>query len=147
LSGSAVKVQYEFDDELWPANIDPAQISQVMQNLIMNSKQAMPDGGNITICCSNFTQNVATSELVEGSYLKITIADTGYGISPGSIDKIFDPYFTTQNFDSVKGSGLGLALVHSIIKRHDGTISVESDVDSGTTFYYLSHCCYGFRIG
>ncbi len=134
LSGSAVKVQYEFDDELWPANIDPAQISQVMQNLIMNSKQAMPDGGNITICCSNFTQNVATSELVEGSYLKITIADTGYGISPGSIDKIFDPYFTTQNFDSVKGSGLGLALVHSIIKRHDGTISVESDVDSGTTF-------------
>jgi PAS domain S-box-containing protein len=134
LSGSATKVQYEFEDELWAANIDPGQISQVMQNLIMNSKQAMPDGGNITICCSNFTQNGATGEMKEGDYLKITIADTGCGISPENIGKIFDPYFSTHNVDSVKGSGLGLALVHSIIKRHDGIISVESTVGSGTTF-------------
>jgi len=134
LSGSAVKVRYEFDDELWAANIDTAQISQVMQNLIVNSMQAMPDGGNITICCSNYSQSVATAELKKGNYLKITIADTGHGISPKIIDKIFDPYYTTKDFDSVKGSGLGLALVHSIIKRHDGIISVMSEIDSGTTF-------------
>ncbi|AGF77853.1 PAS domain S-box [Desulfocapsa sulfexigens DSM 10523] len=134
LSGSAVKVQYEFEDGLWAARIDPVQISQVMQNLIMNSKQAMPEGGNITIHCSNFSQEINTRELKKGNYLKITISDTGHGIPSDVIDKIFDPYFTTQNFDSVKGSGLGLALVHSIIKRHDGVISVVSSVGNGTTF-------------
>lgn len=134
LSGSAVKVQYEFDPELWAANIDTVQISQVMQNLIINSKQAMPDGGNIKICCSNFDQSGEIPELRTGHYIKITISDTGSGISPAIIDKIFDPYFTTRNLDSIKGSGLGLALVHSIIKRHDGIISVKSQENSGTTF-------------
>jgi len=134
LSGSAVKVQYAFDEELWAANIDTAQISQVIQNLIMNSKQAMPDGGNIKISCSNFSQRGEIADLAEGDYLKITIADTGYGIAPAVLDKIFDPYFTTQSYGSVKGSGLGLALVHSIVKRHEGIILVASEKNRGTTF-------------
>ena len=134
LSGSSIKVQYTFDEELWDASINAAQISQVMQNLIMNSKQAMLDGGNIDICCSNFAQNGKITGLATGNYLKITITDNGHGISSTILEKIFDPYFTTKSFDSVKGSGLGLALVHSIIRHHDGMIFVSSVVDKGTTF-------------
>lgn len=134
LSGSAVKVQYEVDAELWAANVDTVQISQVMQNLIINSKQAMPDGGNIKICCSNFDRSHDVPDLKPGRYIKITITDSGHGIPFEIRDKIFDPYFTTRNLDSVKGSGLGLALVHSIIKRHGGTVFVSDSDNSGTTF-------------
>lgn len=134
LSGSSVKVKYSFAKDLWDASVNAAQISQVMQNLIMNSKQAMLDGGNIEICCSNYSQNGEITGLAAGKYLKITITDSGHGISSAILDKIFDPYFTTKSFDSVKGSGLGLALVHSIVRHHDGMIFASSVVDIGTTF-------------
>ncbi len=134
LSGSSVKVNYTFDDVLWDASINATQISQVLQNLIMNSQQAMPGGGNIDICCVNFSQQGEITGLAIGKYLKITITDNGHGIAPAILDKIFDPYFTTKDFDSVKGSGLGLALVHSIVRHHDGMIFVDSVVGKGSKF-------------
>ncbi len=131
LSGSNVKSRLSFAEGLWPADIDPGQISQVMHNIIINAVQAMPWGGVVTISCEN--AGVADGEippLAAGRYLKITIRDQGPGIPPDVLPNIFDPYFTTKP----TGSGLGLAMSYSIVKRHGGHIGVESAPGYGTTF-------------
>lgn len=131
LRGSNVSCQYSFEDELWPVEIDKGQISQVIQNLIINARHAMPGGGSISISCSNSQDPPAISHLANtGRYLAITIRDNGIGIPSQLIDKIFDPYFTTKQ----KGSGLGLAVSHSIILKHGGFIFASSPPDEGTTF-------------
>ena len=135
LSGSTVKTMYSVVDDLWPVNIDTGQISQVIQNLCLNASQAMPDGGLIWIKIENeMIADDTTLPLVPGKYLKISFKDNGVGVSKKNVSRIFDPYFTTKQ----KGSGLGLATVYSIINNHDGFITVESEVDVGTTFtFYL----------
>ncbi len=132
LHGSQVSCDYTFQDDLWMVDVDSGQISQVIQNIILNATHAMPEGGKINICCNNVEDNATESFLVthEGNFVRITIRDTGVGIPQNVIDRIFDPYFTTKR----EGSGLGLAICYSIIKKHDGHITVQSSPGKGTLF-------------
>ena len=132
LHGSQVSCFYNFPENLWSAQVDKGQISQVIQNIIINARQAMPDGGTVRIECANVEDGSAKlfPGMPEKRYVKIVLVDTGAGIDPETIDKIFDPFFTTKT----KGSGLGLAICHSIIIRHQGRILVESTPNVGTTF-------------
>lgn len=136
--GSNVKCEYSLPDELWPAEIDEGQIGQVINNLIINADQAMPQGGVIRVAAENVV--IASKRglpLKEGPYLKVTIQDQGVGIPHEILPRIFDPYFTTKR----KGSGLGLATSFSITKNHDGLITAESEVGRGSTFsVYLPAC-------
>ncbi len=133
LAEHSVNIRYKFQNELWPAEVDSKQISKVIRSLLKNCVEAMPGGGDIFISCSNFQNNDEFAELKAKHYVKTTITDTGHGISSALIDKIFDPYFTTRTRDSNKGRGLGLATVHSIIKRHKGFISINSQENNGAT--------------
>jgi PAS domain S-box-containing protein len=135
LSGSSVHCEFMIDDDLWPVRVDTNQISQVIQNLLMNAMQAMDHSGTVTISCSNdHLANNQISPQLTGKYVRIRVEDTGTGIARQDMDRIFDPYFTTQEMGSAKGSGLGLAIVHSIIKKHKGYIEVESTEGVGTIF-------------
>ncbi len=132
LRGSNVKSDLQFPEDLWPAEIDEGQIGQVFNNLIINAKQAMSEGGILSIRAENYSVD-ETGELPikPGNYLKITVSDTGVGIPTESLSKVFDPYFTTKQ----TGSGLGLATTYSIISKHGGYISVDSQPGLGTQFY------------
>lgn len=132
LHGSSVIPEFLFAEDLWEVDVDSGQISQVIQNIIINAKQAMPAGGKVKINCDNIDDPVAEPSLSvgEGRFVRIVIADTGVGIPPEITDKIFDPYFSTKQ----TGSGLGLAICHSIIRKHEGHIAVHSRLGEGTTF-------------
>ncbi|MDH7553353.1 MAG: PAS domain S-box protein [Spirochaetota bacterium] len=131
ISGSNVKAQFSIDDNLDYAEIDYNQISQVIQNIVINAVQAMPMGGIITIGAGNISFAEGEHPLLQGDYIRVTIADQGIGIPKEVLPKIFDPFFTTKSM----GQGLGLATSYSIIARHQGTIEVESEPGKGTTFY------------
>jgi PAS domain S-box-containing protein len=132
LIGSKTKCIFSIPAETWPVEVDIGQISQVINNLIINADQAMPQGGTISITVENLTiKPSVTIPLKEGKYIKISIKDEGIGIPEEYLIKIFDPYFTTKK----DGSGLGLTTVYSIIKNHDGAITVESQYGKGTTFH------------
>ena len=131
LHGSNVRSQFEFAIDLWPAEVDKGQIAQVVHNLVINASQAMPAGGLVRISLSN--EQVAADtrrELAPGRYVQLRIVDTGNGISEEHVARIFEPYFTTKT----RGSGLGLATVYSIVKKHEGAIEVRSKLGEGTTF-------------
>ncbi len=131
LRGSNVSPRFDLPDDLWMVKADRGQIGQVIANLTINAKQSMPAGGNLYVTARNvgeISEEIASQ--LSGEFVKITVRDEGTGIPPDLLDKIFDPYFSTKQ----TGSGLGLAVVHSIINRHDGYISVESTSDIGTTF-------------
>jgi signal transduction histidine kinase/CHASE1-domain containing sensor protein/CheY-like chemotaxis protein len=131
LRGSNVRCEYAMSDNLWPVEVDAGQISQVFQNLIINADQSMHEGGTVEIHAENAIVHTNTElPLQEGKYVKITIHDQGRGISEEHLQNIFDPYFTTKE----KGRGLGLTISFSIIKSHNGHISAESELGSGTTF-------------
>jgi len=132
LRGSAVRCDTTFNPALFAVNIDKNQISQVFQNLIINAEQAMPCGGIISIHARNMNNtNRQFPFLSPGNFIEITIKDQGVGIPQEYLDKVFDPFFTTKQ----KGNGLGLSVVYSIIKKHDGYIRVESQLGKGTIFY------------
>ncbi len=133
LSGTNIKCEYDFSDSLWAAEVDKGQISQVIQNFVINARHAMSQGGKITIRCSNVSKDRA-EELLLGpvdNYIEIVIRDEGIGIPQDYLSKIFEPFFTTKK----KGSGLGLSICHSIIRKHGGHIRVSSEPGQGTTFY------------
>lgn len=135
LSGSNVNCSYDIEENLWAVHMDRGQINQVIQNLVLNSSQAMQAGGSVRIICRN--RSLSDNEvagLQNGAYVKLQVEDTGPGIAPEHLDRIFDPYFSTKQKDSNKGSGLGLAIVHSIIKKHNGTITVQSPPGRGAVF-------------
>jgi CheY-like chemotaxis protein len=130
LRGSNVRCVFTIAENLWPANVDADQINQALHNVVLNAAQSMPDGGTVDVQASNVWLNAAEiPPLQEGRYLKITVHDQGCGISAEIQPNIFDPYFTTKEH----GSGLGLATAYSIITKHDGFITVESEVGAGTT--------------
>jgi CheY-like chemotaxis protein len=111
--------------------VDTGQMSQVINNLLINATQAMPEGGVIEIRAANMCVGVASYlPLLEGRYVTITVTDAGCGIPAAQLEKIFDPYFTTKP----TGSGLGLAVAYAILKKHEGHITVASTVGVGTTF-------------
>lgn len=131
LSGSRVKTIMTLPQDLWLLNADKGQLSQVITNLLINADQAMPRGGVLTVEAINikkFTHEVASH--LCGEFVCLKISDKGVGISDEQKEHIFDPYFTTKK----SGSGLGLATAHSIIAKHNGYISVESELDKGTIF-------------
>jgi len=131
LSGSNIKHKFIFEKNLWLTEVDKGQLYQVIQNLVINARQAMPSGGILEICCTNYIHSSDKSlPLAKGKYIKIDIKDNGVGIPKEYLDNIFDPYFTTKE----KGSGLGLTICFSIIKKHGGHITVDSTVGIGTTF-------------
>ena len=132
LRGSNVKCEFSLPDNLWPIEIDKGQMSQVITNLVINADEAMPEGGILDIRAENTViERTGVLPLPGGDYVKITVEDHGVGISKKHLGRIFDPYFTTKQ----KGTGLGLATVYSIIKNHDGYITVESEPGVGTTFH------------
>ena len=136
LKGSNVRCDFTIPENIWPAEIDVGQISQVTQNLIINADQAMPDGGVIKIEVENRVIGAKDAlPLPSGKYIQVTIRDQGMGIPEKHLPKIFDPYFSTKD----KGSGLGLATALSIIRKHGGHITVDSELGAGTVFYiYLA---------
>ena len=137
-SGSNVKCNVSLEDGLRNCSVDRNQIGQVIQNLMINAIQAMPMGGTIDVTAANATLREGDQPtLAHGEYVLITITDQGTGIPPQMLPRIFDPFFTTKP----KGHGLGLAISHSIISRHGGTIDVRSELGKGTTFtVYLPAC-------
>ncbi len=135
LSGSNITHHVAYPDTLWNVEADQSQISQVIQNLTMNSKQAMEGGGGeVSVSLDNFflssEETVSGLALSKGRYVRIIFKDNGPGIPPEVQAKIFDPYFTTKE----TGNGLGLATAYSIIKQHGGYIGVDSEINGGTTF-------------
>ena len=132
LTGSNVRCEFRIAPDLWPAEVDEGQIGQVIHNLVLNADQAMPEGGLIKVRAENLAVSSTHGLPLEpGNYVKISIRDEGTGISREYLPKIFDPYFTTKH----RGNGLGLAVVHSIVAKHGGLITVESELGSGTTFH------------
>jgi signal transduction histidine kinase/sensor domain CHASE-containing protein/CheY-like chemotaxis protein/PAS domain-containing protein len=132
LRGSNVKSGFSIPEDIWPVDVDAGQMSQVLNNLVINADQAMPDGGIITVRAENVEIGPDIHiPLSEGRYVKISVEDQGIGIPETNLDRIFDPYFTTKT----KGSGLGLATVYSIIRNHGGLITVETRAGSGTIFH------------
>jgi PAS domain S-box-containing protein len=131
LRGSNVTCAYQYPEDLWPVEIDAGQISQVVQNIIINGAHAMPAGGTIEIAAENYVQEEGSAlPLSKGNFVRISFKDSGPGIPATLLNKIFDPYFTTKQ----KGSGLGLAVAYSIIMQHDGHIAAESVEGETTTF-------------
>ncbi|MGC8719154.1 MAG: PAS domain-containing hybrid sensor histidine kinase/response regulator [Thermodesulforhabdaceae bacterium] len=134
--GEHIELQFHPTESIAPIEIDPAMFDQLIMNLCINARDAMPYGGKIIIKTQEITVREDYLEkypwAVTGEYVSISIADTGVGISPDLIDSIFDPFFTTK--DQGKGTGLGLATVYGIVKQHNGLINVCSEVGKGTTF-------------
>ena len=131
LSGSNVKCDINISTTLQWVDADKGQLNQVFSNLVINAVQAMPEGGVIKVYIEN--TNIVERDLLplqKGRYVKVTVKDHGIGVPKEHLQKIFDPYFTTKQ----KGNGLGLATTFSIIKKHDGHITVESEIGVGTTF-------------
>ncbi len=134
LSGTNVKCEYRIPNDLWIANFDEGQIWQVFSCIVTNTKEAMPEGGTITVEAENVIIGAPRDINVdEGQYVKISIQDHGHGISAENLERIFDPYFSTKDSFTDKGMGLGLATALSIIKKHEGDIQVETEVGLGTT--------------
>jgi len=130
LRGSNVKCEFSLPADLWHVEADEGQISQVLNNLIINATHAMSEGGILQVYCGNVNVDQSDLPLAKGDYVLISIMDHGTGISKKHLSKIFDPYFTTKK----KGSGLGLSTTYSIVRSHGGHITVESDLGIGTTF-------------
>lgn len=133
LRGSNVQAKFEIPPDLWPVEIDTGQINQVLNNLVINADQAMPEGGLLTVTARNIPRSALDRALnLSGeAYVQLQISDQGIGIPQKNLIRIFDPYFTTKQ----KGSGLGLASSFSIIARHEGTILAESELGKGSIFW------------
>jgi signal transduction histidine kinase/CheY-like chemotaxis protein len=132
LHGAKARPEFEIAPDLWAADVDKGQIGQVVHNIIINASQAMPAGGSIRVVLRN--EEIADggrAALAPGRYVKMSFTDTGSGIGPELLPRIFEPYFTTKQ----QGSGLGLATVYSIVKKHQGHIEVTSVAGQGTTFH------------
>lgn len=134
LTGSNVGCFFSMPEDLWNVDVDEGQMSQVMQNLVINAKESMSAGGTMEVRAENITvdDEYVTEGMLprKGAYVKVSIKDHGIGIPEELIDKIFDPFFTTKQ----KGSGLGLATSYSIVKKHGGFIQAKSHLGIGTTF-------------
>jgi len=135
LRGSNVRCEFRIVEDLWTAEVDEGQISQVIHNLVINADQAMPEGGTLKVRAENILINGQQNiPLPEGKYIAVSVSDQGIGIPKEYIAKIFDPFFTTKQ----KGSGLGLASCYSILVNHGGYITVASEPGAGSTFtFYL----------
>ena len=133
LSGSNIKCQFDIADDLWLVDVDKTQVSQAVHNLVMNAREAMPEGGVITVSAGNVQNIDGVRGPTASRWVRLSIIDQGKGIAPEDIDKIFNPYFSTKQRGNQKGTGLGLSICHSIIRNHDGKMAVDSSPGAGTT--------------
>ncbi len=131
LHGSNVHCEFSLPADIWPVEVDEGQFRQVINNIVLNAVQAMPDGGKIEVRAENveFTAGFLPP-LGAGKYVKVLVRDYGVGIKPEHLPRIFDPYFTTRKH----ARGLGLASAYSVIRKHDGQINVDTHVGRGSTF-------------
>jgi CheY-like chemotaxis protein len=143
LHGANVECTFNLNSRLWEVEADAGQIEQVIHNLVLNAIQAMPEGGRLEIKGKNVNlQKGAIPALNAGEYVQFTVQDTGPGISAEILPKIFDPYFTTKSH----GSGLGLTVCYSIVKKHDGYLTVKSIAGKGSIFYLYLPALIGRQV-
>jgi signal transduction histidine kinase/ActR/RegA family two-component response regulator len=129
-AGANVTTNVEIAEDLWSADIDAAQVSHALQNVLLNARQAMPEGGLIELRAENVHLKDGSPPLIPGKYVRISVRDHGCGIPADILPRVFDPYFTTKT----TGTGLGLAAAHAIIAKHQGHITVQSEPGVTTTF-------------
>ncbi|TPI39167.1 response regulator [Mesorhizobium sp. B3-1-9] len=136
LVGNDIKLKIDHGRDLWPVKVDIGQFEQVVVNLAVNARDAMPSGGDLTVRTRNVTadecKSFAYRELAPADYVLVDVEDTGSGIAPDVLKKIFEPFFTTKEVG--KGTGLGLSMVYGIIKQTGGFIFCDSEVGKGTVF-------------
>ncbi|HFE53264.1 MAG TPA: PAS domain S-box protein [Bacteroidetes bacterium] len=134
LLGEDVKLELDLADDLWPVEVDRSQIEQVLLNLVVNAREAMPEGGQISIGTENTrlraSKRTAEISIPAGEYVQLSVVDTGKGLPEGVREEIFEPFYTTKEM----GTGLGLAMVYTIVRGHGGLIDVESQEGVGTAF-------------
>jgi PAS domain S-box-containing protein len=132
-----ITVELHLEPGLWAAEADPSQMSQVLMNLCVNARDAMPDGGTLTLETRNMTLDEEETRAIlsaqPGRYVRLSVSDTGCGMSSEVQARLFEPFFTTK--EAGKGTGLGLAVVYGIVKAHGGFINFYSEVDQGSTFH------------
>lgn len=140
LSGANVSCHFAIAEDLAPCEIDKHQIGQIIDNLVINARQAMPTGGSLEVSAVNVALGPREhAVLAAGNYVKVSVKDSGSGMPAELLSKIFDPFFTTK----AQGSGLGLATCYSIAKRHGGAIEVESALGRGSSFHVFLPSCAG----
>ena len=131
-----ISLKFDISPGLWRIIGDSTQLHQVLFNLCLNARDAMPEGGQISLSARNenidSAQTAGALDLAKGAYVRIEVTDTGVGIDPEVLEKIYDPFFTTKEVG--KGSGLGLSTSLNIIKNHGGSIDTQSELDRGTEF-------------
>ncbi|AZO38220.1 MAG: response regulator [Mesorhizobium sp.] len=136
LVGNDIKLKIDHGRDLWPVKVDIGQFEQVVVNLAVNARDAMPSGGDLTVRTRNVTteecKSFAYRELTPADYVLVDVEDTGSGIAPDVLKKIFEPFFTTKEVG--KGTGLGLSMVYGIIKQTGGFIFCDSEIGKGTVF-------------
>src|SRR6202012_4169088 len=130
--GSSVTLAFDIDHNIWPVTVDVSEFETALVNLVINARDAMPNGGTITIRAHNCT---LTEGVHTGDYVAVGIRDTSVGIAPDVLSKIFDPFFTTKPVG--KGTGLGLSQVHGFAHQAGGTVKVKSELGKGTTISIL----------
>ena len=133
LSGSNIKCTYNFAPDMWRIHVDRSQISQALHHVVINAREAMPEGGFISASAENVVLVREVPTLPAGNYVRICITDRGRGISEDEIDKIFEPYYSTKSIGNRKRAGLGLSICNSIIENHGGMAAVSSQIGRGTT--------------
>src|SRR6202790_2496960 len=137
LIGEKVKLELVHGRDLWPVKVDVSQFEQVIVNLAVNARDAMPDGGKLMVRTANVTSEesgkLAYKGMPAAEYVRIDVTDTGSGIAPDIVDKIFEPFFSTKEVG--KGTGLGLSTVYGIVKQTGGFVYVDSEADHGTSFH------------
>ncbi|MBN2601423.1 MAG: response regulator, partial [Candidatus Marinimicrobia bacterium] len=149
LIGENIDIETVLEPSIWTVEADEGNIEQVLTNLSVNARDAMPDGGKLNIKTENVQITEADKARIlnseAGNYVRISVSDDGAGIPPEIRDKIFDPFFTTK--EAGKGTGLGLSVVYGIVKKHNGWINVYSENGHGTRFtIYLPAKSYGTEI-
>lgn len=135
LSGTAVRVSMDIPRDLWPIFADEMQIKESVHQILVNAREAMPGGGNVSFTARNVSLSANSGiPLPEGQYIVTSISDDGPGIAAQDLPRIFDPYFSTKKSAGRRGVGLGLAIAHSIIRNHGGEIFAESEEGKGSVF-------------
>ncbi len=136
LIGEDIDLSFEPGAALWTVVLDPSQVNQILLNLVVNARDAMPNGGKLTIETSNTEvsedYSLTRPDAVPGSFVMLAVSDTGTGIAEDVLPKIFEPFFTTKGKN--EGTGLGLAMIYGMVKQNGGFVNVYSEVGRGTTF-------------
>jgi PAS domain S-box-containing protein len=138
LIGEDIIVSTDLDPDLWPVKIDRGQVEQVLMNLVVNSRDAMPTGGRLMICTGNVAQGDGPPDLPPGHWVALSVSDTGVGMDEATRARVFEPFFTTKGVG--KGTGLGLATVYGIVVQNKGHITVEREPGQGATFTIYLPC-------